>query len=183
MKRQFLRTGLTAVGALAAWGLAPSAWAGIPVFGTIAYGPLSAATSVPTLGEWSLLLLALLVMVVAYRALRGRVNGRLLTPLLLGGGLAAMGLASGHWVQSAQAVPPEVDLTVTSGGSVSVSVVNVPVKVINTTAVSQQIKTLSTQFPGASWVAPTSGSPQCVAGTTVLTVGASCYVQLDIPMD
>ncbi len=179
MKRHFLRTGLTAVGALAAWGLAPSAWAGIPVAGAIVYGPLSAAT-VPTLGEWSLLLLALLVMAVAYRALRDRVDSRLLTHLLLGGGLAAGGLASGHWVQSVQAVVPGVTMPSASGGRVNVSVIGAPVMVTNGTAVSQQIKSLTTNTPGASWVAPDSGSPQCLVGT-VVAAGASCYVQLAGP--
>lgn len=180
MKRQVLRTALTAASALAAWGLAPSAWAGVSP-GTIGYGPLAAATSVPTLGEWSLLLLALLVMAVAYRALRGRVNSRLLTHLLLGGGLAAGGLASGHWVQSVQAVvpepEPEVTMTTASGGTVDVSVIGAPVMVTNGTAVSQQIKALTTNVPGVSWVAPDSGSPQCQVGT-VVAADASCYVQL-----
>ena len=176
MKNRFLRIGLALGGALAAWGVAPNAWAGVP--GTIDYGPLPMATSVPTLGEWALVLMALLVMVVAYRALRGRVNGRLLTHLLLGGGLAAGGLASGHWVQSAQAVvDPEVLLTVASGGSVNVIQVNVPVKVTNNAGVALQIKALHANYEGVSWVEPNEGAPQCQVGT-VLQAGGSCYVQL-----
>jgi len=42
----------------------PAAWAGTPVVGTITYAPLSSAAPVPTLGEWSLALMALLLVVV-----------------------------------------------------------------------------------------------------------------------
>ena len=108
-----------AAAALLAWGVLPSAWAGVPVVpGAIVYAPLSSAAPVPTLGEWSLTLMALLLAVVAYRVLRGRVNGRLMTPLLLTGGLAAAGLAGHDLVGLAQAVVPQVQFSQAAGGSV-----------------------------------------------------------------
>lgn len=45
---------------------ASAAWAGAPVV----------LTTAPTLSGWLLIMLALLLAVVAYRALRGRANGR-----------------------------------------------------------------------------------------------------------
>lgn len=47
---------------------ASTAWAGLPV--------VPIAVSAPTLSGWVLILLALLLAVVAYRALRERVQGR-----------------------------------------------------------------------------------------------------------
>lgn len=177
MKRNPLRIGLVLGGALLALGMAPNAWAGF-VGGVIDYGPLAMATSVPTLGEWSLVLMVLLVMVVAYRALRGRVNGRLLTHLLLGGGLAAGGLASGNWIPSVEAdSTPEISLTSNSGGSVDVTNFNEPVRVTNGTPVQQQIKALRTMVEGVEWVDPDGLSPRCQVGT-VLPAEGSCYVKL-----
>jgi len=179
MTRHFLRRGLAAAGALATWGLAPSVWAGTPT-GIIDYGPLSAASSVPTLGEWSLLLLALLVAVVAYRALRGRVNGRLLTHLLLGGGLLAGGLIGGHWVQSVQAKGvATLSMDQAGGGTVEVTDTNVAVPVMNTSGVAQKITGMRLTSESLSWGNPDE-TPRCDIGV-VVQAGATCYVMLEMP--
>lgn len=160
-----------------AW--APSAWAGTPG-GTIDYEPLAAATSVPTLGEWGLVLMALLVAVVAYRALRGRVNGRLLVHLLLGGGLVTGGLAGGDLVKSARAVsagPFEVKMTQASGGSVVVTDYGSVVKVSNDARVPLRIKA-RTIDEGFNWGNPSPSSPECKAGV-VVPVGGACYVVVE----
>ncbi len=165
--------------ALLAWGVLPSAWAGVPVVpGAIVYAPLSSAAPVPTLGEWSLTLMALLLAVVAYRVLRGRVNGRLMTPLLLTGGLAAAGLAGHDLVGLAQAVVPQVQFSQAAGGSVGVGVGET--QIINTSGVPQQVTSMSTQ-PGYSFVTP-PGSPQCQVGTPVAPSGI-CYVEISSPVE
>ena len=168
-----------AAAALLAWGVLPSAWAGVPVVpGAIVYAPLSSAAPVPTLGEWSLTLMALLLAVVAYRVLRGRVNGRLMTPLLLTGGLAAAGLAGHDLVGLAQAVVPQVQFSQAAGGSVGVGVGET--QIINTSGVPQQVTSMSTQ-PGYSFVTP-PGSPQCQVGTPVAPSGIS-YVEISSPVE
>ncbi|HPR44722.1 MAG TPA: midcut-by-XrtH protein, partial [Ottowia sp.] len=87
MKRmgQWVPKGLAGLLALAA-GVVQ---AGVPGGGIVGYAPGSVA--VPTLSEWTLIGLGLLLMVVAYRVLRTRANGRLLANLLVLGGAAAAG--------------------------------------------------------------------------------------------
>ena len=181
MMRKSVRIGLAGAGGLVLWGMASGAWAG-NAGGTIDYGPLPTAASVPTLGEWSLVLMALLVMVVAYRAVRGRVNGRLLTHLLLGGGLAAGGLASGNWVQSVQAmVQTDFPMTVASGGTVTVTTYNELVTVTNTSAVPLKITRMQTSTESMTWVDPDGETPRCEVGT-IVQAGAKCYVKLYWPV-
>lgn len=161
-----------------AW--APSVWAGSPG-GTIDYEPLAAATSVPTLGEWGLVLMALLVGVVAYRALRGRVNGRLLVHLLLGGGLVTGGLAGGDLVRSARAVsegPSEVNMTQAGGGSVLVIDYDTVVKVNNVAGVPLRIKAMTPNAEYLHWGDPSPSSPQCTVGL-VVPAGGACYVLVE----
>ncbi|MEZ5606691.1 MAG: midcut-by-XrtH protein [Burkholderiaceae bacterium] len=165
---------------VAAWallGAAPQAWAGVAIYGTIDYEPLSVAT-VPTLSQWALVAMGLLLAVLAYRALRGRIHGRLLTHLLLGGGLAAAGGWAGTGgVPSAQAAPPVEDtvaLSQASGGTANITVLGVS-EVENTSAVALRIKALNST---AQWINPEPGhAPQCVVGM-VLQPGGTCYVEL-----
>ncbi len=75
-------------GLVGLFGMAASAaYAGSAPGGVVGYAPGSVA--VPTLSEWTLIGLGLLLMVVAYRVLRTRANGRLLANLLVLGGAAA----------------------------------------------------------------------------------------------
>ena len=65
--------------------------------GQIDYGPL-AVSAVPTLGETMLAALVLLLMAAAYRSLRGRVNGRVLSSLLVGGAATVLGNLLPHYL-------------------------------------------------------------------------------------
>ena len=172
--------------ALPAWlGGASSAWAGGPI-GTIDYAPLGAGgvATVPTLGEWALALMVLLLGVLAYRALRGRVNGRLMAQMLLGGGLLAGGLAGEGWLRPVEAgtappPPPEVqvvELTQAGGGSASVTQTGIW-EVRNTSGVAQRITGLNTDGGGA-WESPLPLSPECTVGL-VLPAAGSCFISLD----
>lgn len=145
----------------------------VPPGGSIDYAPL--ASSVPTLGAWTLLMLALLVAAVAYRVLRGRVNGRLLSNLFVVGGVAAAGVAGHDLVQRAEAISADpVNLSSSSGGSVSG---NRWVQATNTSGVPQQIKAIR---PNADWVLVIEApeEPQCQVGT-VVQPGAKCNVRFE----
>lgn len=181
-------TRVCGIAGLAWFGLVFNARAGTPINinGTIGYGPLDGGSvaSVPTLGQWGLALLVLLASVVAYRALRGRVGGRLMAHLLLGGTLAALTWGGAGALRGAWAIVPPVvvNLSAPSGGSVTVS----PgvSQLSNNSGVVQQIKSMAINNAESStvhWDDPTPSSPQCQVGTTVQP-GASCYVFLTFPI-
>ena len=141
-------------------------WAGIapPV---IDYGPAPTSTAVPTLGEWTMVLLALLVSVVAYRALRGRVNGRLLSNLALAGGALAATVAGHGLIGKAEAIvetPTAINLMSAGGGSVDAPYWS---RLSNTSGVPLQIKAITPK----SWtelLPPPSEWPRCKVGTVVM---------------
>ncbi|MEG0920240.1 MAG: midcut-by-XrtH protein [Comamonas sp.] len=179
-----MRTGVAAVAVLAT----SMVQAGVAVpAGAIDYGPQ--ATGVPALGEWSLMLLALLLVAIAYRVLRGRVGGRMLANLLLVGSAAAAGMAGYGMVQRADA-DGSADLNLRGGGTIDLF--EGETKVTNTSDVSQQIRArranalpVLTLVPApahekalATYVfVPPVGAPECTAGST-LASNASCYVKL-----
>ena len=163
-----LRIAVLAASAL----MAPSAWAGTPIGGTVGYGPL--AIAVPTLGEWSLVLLALLLAAVAYRVLRGRVGGRLLSQLFLAGGVAAAGLAGHGLVRQAEAVAfPELDNA--TGGSVTVYGW---ATLDNVTSVPLRINAVTPNSGSRVKSPPAAGTPECAVGTVVQPAD-SCNVEFE----
>ena len=94
---------LAALLATAAAACPPIAWAQAqPPVGTISYALAAAAQPVPTLAQWAVVLLSLLLVPLAWRAARGR----LACLALAGPGLlaAALLLAAG-WSERAQAQP------------------------------------------------------------------------------
>lgn len=146
----------------------------VPPSGAIDYGPL--ATSVPTLGVWALLLVALLVAVLAYRVLRERVNGRLLSNVVLVGSAAAAGVAGHDLMQRAEAGGEinSVNLSSVSGGSVNGTDLT---QAINTSGIPQQIKAIR---PAKSVQVISAPTPQCQVGA-VVQPGAQCNVQFVYP--
>ncbi|WP_169458034.1 midcut-by-XrtH protein [Ottowia thiooxydans] len=159
-----------------------SVWAGIPP-PVIDYEPVPAqvpvVTAVPTLGEWTLILLAVLLTVVAYRALRGRVNGRLLSNLVLVGGAVAATAAGHGLIGQAEAVvetPAELNLSSATGGSVNGDEWT---RLTNTSGVKLRIKAIN---PG-SWnimTPPPSEFPECQVGT-VLSTNGKCDIRFSYP--
>ncbi len=158
-----------------------------PPFGAIDYAP-GVAASVPTLGAWALVLLALLFGAVAYRLLRARMGGRLLANLLLVGGVAAAGVAGSDLVQQAQAVEDyAAALGQAAGGTTNVGIGET--KVTNTSGVTQRITNLrlleepasvdirskASEFP-YDWTAPEE-MPRCQAGMSLAPADA-CYVRI-----
>lgn len=159
--------------ALAASGTV-SAWAQGTPPGHIDYGP-PGATAVPTLGEWALGLLGLLLVAMAYRALRRRAHGQLLAQLLLVGGLVAGLLTGGDVLRPAMAIVPTASFSAASGGTVDVGFG--VTQVSNTSGVAQQIKALRAT-EGGQWTDPEPESPRCTVGR-VVPVGGTCFVRLE----
>lgn len=177
MAKTGVRIALATAGATAIWCVAPSAWAGAPAGGAIGYGPLGAAAAVPSLGAWSLLLMALLVAAVAYRALRGRANGRLMAHLLLAGGLAGMGLAGQDVIGIAKAVAgADHDAEFNQAGGGTVYVQSGITKITNTSGVPQKVLSMNPSDEGFTFDDPGPDyTPECKVGL-VVNPTADCYV-------
>lgn len=155
-----------------------TAWAGMgSVGGAIDYAPLSSnLAAVPTLGEWMLVLMALLLAVVTYRALRGRVNGRLLSNLTLAGGAVAASAAGHGLIQEAWATyADEQNMSSTSGGTVEA--IQYWTRLTNTSGVPLKI----TAIRPNEWsrvVSPPPAAPECTVNL-VISPGNACNVAFD----
>ena len=166
------RTGLgLGLAAASAAGYAQSSEGGV-----ITYAPTT-STSVPTLSEWGMVAMALLLAVLAYRLLRDRLGGKPLASVVLAGALG-LGLVSGvPGVRSAAAVVivPSVSLSNSAGGTANVTQRGLNL-VTNTSGVLQ---TITQMQASEGWVFESEfdNSPICQVGT-VLSVGDSCYVNL-----
>ena len=160
-------------GLVGLFGLAASAaYAGSAPGGVVGYAPGSVA--VPTLSEWTLIGLGLLLMVVAYQVLRTRANGRLLANLLVLGGAAAAGLGGHSLMGNANAVAYQVDMTSATGGALQVTWTNVTYTVSNTTAVTQTITSISAV--GGAFESDPLATPRCTVGLQV-PASSVCYVR------
>ncbi len=156
----------------------------------ITYAPVN-ATSVPTLSEWALLGLALLLAAAAAHMLRNKTGGKPLASVLLAFALT-LGTLSGHQLigeanavvftpcvnPSGNPADPNVvcSLSSASGGVIHVVNAGSNVPVTNVTGVPQQVvSVLATSYfaVGTPTLAP--GEVQCVAGLVVAPSGI-CYV-------
>ena len=147
--------------------------------GVVTYGPDAAA--VPTLSEWTLVGLGMLLLVLAYRVMRARGKGHLMVNLLALGGAAAMGLGGHSLVGRAEAQAiDEVPLTSTTGGAIHVTVYNVPVRVVNSTPVNQTITSITIPPDQGISESDPGLSPRCTVGFRVPATSA-CYVQFNLP--
>lgn len=149
----------------------------IPPGGTIEYTPTGTPTAVPAMGGWMLALLVMLLAIVAYRVARARINGRMLSNLLLVGGIAAAGLAGNGVLQQARAIAAiDVNLSITSGGSVHGTNWT---RADNTSGVPMQINAI-TPDPGVMVKSPPPANPECTVGT-VVPPGSNCNVLFEYP--
>lgn len=154
---------LALAGALAA-GLPASAFAQV-----IVYAP--AATAVPTLSQWGMLVLA--VLLAAAAVYTGRRSGsRLLSGLLM---LTAIGVGvQGTPVGSVQAIPVPT-MVVSTGGTIDLSELGGPINnlpIQGHPSVPMQI--LSVTPPSD----PTTSQPTCTVGL-VVSPGQTCYYTVD----
>ena len=151
----------------------PAAFAGVTMGGTVTFGP--EVTSIPTLSEWGLIALGLLMTVVVYRILRGHLGGRPLASVVLAGALG-LGVATsgGRWMTAVYALdgPP---LASAGGGTVSIPS-GADYTLINTSGVPQTIRAVAAQ-PGYN-VNHGVAAPECIVGIVVPPSG-SCHVRFD----
>ncbi len=155
----------------------------------ITYAPMN-ATSIPTLSEWAMLVLALLLAAVAIYTLRNKTGGKPLASIILVTALALGGMTGNKLMGNANAaISPSqscnstvrgdpwgpCDLTSASGGTIYTYIAPYDVPITNTTAVAQQITAVAF-VPYFSPDTPLT-QPQCVPGVTVLQPQGICYVR------
>lgn len=134
---------------------------------TITYGP--EITSVPTLSEWGMIIMAAVLAVVAVIAMRKGAGSKTVMSLAVAATVAFGGGAYSIKDALAIAIQP-LSMTSQSGGTIQVDGGSQPTPVVNNTTVRQKI--LSITPPEAI---DTSGS-KCIPGTTVLAPTESCTV-------
>jgi hypothetical protein len=161
MQMQFFRRFLVPLAVLAgAAGSAHAGFVGAPG-GVVGYGPDVAA--VPTLSAWVMLALGLLLLVLAYRVLRTRANGRLLANLTLVGGAVAAAAGGHALIDSAQAIAvTDVHLSAAAGGSVAVN--EGVSRLINATSSTQVIRSIA---PAEGMFEDDPESNRCTVGLPV----------------
>ena len=143
--------------------------------GGITYAPVE-SQGIPTLSEWGLLATALLLAVLAYRLLRGRLGGRPLASVVLAGALGLALAGGGLQLQSAEAQSEsEIALSLPGGGLATITDEGEWL-VRNTSGVAQSIVAM-TAADGFAFQPP-EGTPACAVGM-VLTPGAICYLVLE----
>lgn len=133
---------------------------------------------VPTLSDYMLVVLVILLAAVAYRKLRAYPGGKPLASLMVLGMLAALSLASGNQIiKSAQATINTVFLNNPAGGTVTVNPVGTSL-VTNSTAVQLRITSITPGLGETIGVPGLGQVPVCTAGSTILQPGGSCYVNV-----
>ena len=165
----------------------PAAFAGVavppaPISGIFTYAPAT-TTAVPTMSEWGLVAMVLLLAVVAYRALRNHMGGKPLASLVLAGALG-LGMASGMpMLRPAVAIvaPTQISLTTAAGGFAGFNAIGptyLYLEVVNNSGVPQRITGMEVEAP-YSFV-DSGNTPQCVVGLS-LSVGGKCYISVGMP--
>jgi hypothetical protein len=152
----------------------PEANAGTPsAGGLIVYGPDSYA--IPALSDAMLVILAMLFVVVAFRAFRAHPGGKPLASILALGVLA-LAAANGHrLIEDAMAIG--LAFSVPNGGSIHAPP-GVELSVTNITGKTQRVISVN---PDLGYVSiPTSGSPQCAAGLQVAN-NNYCFIYFGLP--
>lgn len=129
-------------GVVAAGTFTQLAFAGVGGGVVITYAP-AGTSSVPTMSEWTLLALAVMVALVAYRFLRQRLNGQPMAVVFLTVAAGALAFLGGHFGNQALAgVPMDLSMSLSGGGTVNVTCpssgnvvnnTNVPLKIVSVT--------------------------------------------------
>ena len=137
---------------------------------SITYAP--ASTSVPTVSEWGLMLMSVVLAVAAWLVLR-RQNSKALMAWAMVASLALAIGGSGRWISEAWAIPSP-SMTNNNGGTLDLSVFsgggefpingnqNIPMRIVDLTPTSLS----------------TTGTPTCAVGL-VVPYGGVCYVRFN----
>lgn len=135
----------------------------------VTYGPVDVA-SVPTLSEWGMIIMAVVLAGVAVYAMRKNANSKTVMSFALAATVALGGGA--YSIKDALAIQIQpLSMTLQSGGTILATNGSVPTPVVNNTSVHQKI--LSISPPNA---VDSIGGSGCVPGTTVLAPAVSCTV-------
>lgn len=137
---------------------------------TITYGPDVA--SVPTLSEWGMIAMALVLAVVALIAMRKGGSSKAVLSVALAAAIALGGGANALKEAMAAPVSPTLLMTNQAGGSIVANEGVVTTVVANSTSVSLKILSIS---PAAVH----NNATGCIAGATLLAPNASCTVLTD----
>ncbi|CAH1207590.1 conserved membrane hypothetical protein [Candidatus Nitrotoga sp. BS] len=141
-----------------------------PLIGTIVYGPVP--QSIPTLSGFMLVILGLVFAVLAFRVLRSHSASKPLASIVTVG-ILVLGAASGNQlIQHAQAIPPSLSFSNSSGGVLNIDSLG-EFPVLNNSGRPQQILNVIVTPPAID--SPTSQQPRCIIGLAVQN-NSSCYI-------
>lgn len=140
---------------------------------SIVYAP-AIATGIPTLSEWGLLILALVVGVAAVLALRKKVASKTLASVALVCALA-LGVVMGERVIGSASADLLAAMTNPAGGTIPAFIYDgTSLGIPNSSGVDQRVLNITPTVPVATT------SPTCVANLVVAT-GNSCYIATTTP--
>jgi len=150
----------------------------------IGYAPNNTPASIPTLSEWGMIGLSVLLAAAAVYTLRNKGGGKPLASVILACALALGGFSGNKLMSEANAIVALTDdcgydnstchMTQAGGGTVITNSTTNPITVINSTAVAQTV-TAVTATAGEILVSPSPSSPACAVGLVVPPT-LSCYV-------
>lgn len=149
--------------------LLSSATLGMQAFAqSITYAP--AASSIPTVSEWGLMLLSLVLVSAAFIALRNK-KSKVLMAWFMAGSMA-LAVGGGGWLMSEAWAIPDATLSSDSGGTLVLSGYSGEFPVSGHPTLAMRIVDVT---PASL---STTGSPTCEAGR-VVNAGGVCYVRFD----
>lgn len=140
----------------------------------VTYGPVDVA-SVPTLSEWGMIIMSVLLAVVAVIAMRKKAGSKAVMSIALGAAVM-FGVAQGNkYVSEAIAIPD--GMTSTTVGTFTTPLLNVDeeFEVFNRTSPSIPLRIISVE-PAESAQGTFTGSPPCTPGS-IVAADTSCYVK------
>lgn len=161
------RAGLVGTGLFS---LANVALAGTPGSGSIGFVPV---TGVPTLSEWTMVVLFGLMALMAFRVLRSRNLNRLAAWLVSAGVFSLASMSGVDLVKQAQAVVGALILSSSSGQTITLN--DGGNQIDNTSGVSQRVSAINLG-PGTT-TQPTMSSPECTVGLVVPNT-QSCFIRI-----
>ena len=137
---------------------------------TIVYAPATPASSIPTLSEWGMLILSVLMVVAAVVSLRKKAGNKTLASVALLSALVLGGFAGDKVIGSANAITPAPVMSNPAGGTITPFYYDgTELPVTNTSGVAQMIVSITPTVPVSTT------SPTCTTNL-VVPAGGSCYI-------
>ena len=137
---------------------------------TIVYAPATPASSIPTLSEWGMLILSVLMVVGAVVSLRKKAGNKTLASVALLSALVLGGFAGDKVIGSANAITPAPVMSNPAGGTITPFYYDgTELPVTNTSGVAQMIVSITPTVPVSTT------SPTCTTNL-VVPAGGSCYI-------